>query len=509
MAAKEIKDILDDVIKNNISVCEIITYENDRIYGVFTNKSEEEKAKLKLIRINHCGKYEFDFKENKWDHSEKDYIHTLITEVNPDRQAEKKTVVLIENIELIPQLSQFIREVNYDSENKYKNIFFIFINIEPFKNPLVTKDLYTIYLDLPDKELIEETLSIVYSDDEYKRLDDEDRLKLVNAALGLTIIEAERAFKLSRSKSDIEEKISLIVYEKENIIKRSGYLEYIHYQGSMEESVGGLEYLKKWLDKRKKGYDEEAKEIGIKQPNGIILVGIPGTGKSLVAKTIGNKLNCPILRLDFGKMFSSYIGSSESNIRAALNLTEAISPCVLWIDEIEKGVSGLNSSGRTDGGTTSRVISTFLTWLQEKQKPVFVVATSNNIEANLPPEFTRKGRFDEIFYLGYPNEKAREEIIKIHLKGKTHNLSEKDIIELAKSTRYYNGSELEILIQEALYNAYDKGKKLNYDILKDISDSDSDSDSFKIMYDTVKEQLKGIQAEHKKYRNAGEFEKVD
>lgn len=290
------------------------------------------------------------------------------------------------------------------------------------------------------------------------------------------------------------------MYEKENIIKKSGYVEYLHNTGSMAD-IGGLDLLKEWIEKRQKGFSENAKNLGLKNPKGIILVGIPGTGKSISAKAVGASMKVPVLRFDVGKVFSSLIGSSEENMRKTLELAEAISPCVLWIDEIEKGFSGIESSGRTDGGTTARVFGSFLTWMQEKTKPVFVVATSNGVH-KLPPEFLRKGRFDEIFYIGLPNKDDRKAIIKIHLdKIKKHTLNDK-IDELASETRFYTGSDIEQLLQEALYEAFDKDEILSYKHIQEVKKS------FDNAVEKRKDDYKDIATQCNDYKPASEnFEK--
>jgi SpoVK/Ycf46/Vps4 family AAA+-type ATPase len=223
--------------------------------------------------------------------------------------------------------------------------------------------------------------------------------------------------------------------------------------------VGGLSNLKDWLVKRGRGFDKGAKDFGLTYPRGILLLGIPGTGKSLTAKAIGNEWHFPLLRLDMGKIFGGIVGESEKNIREALNIAEAIAPSILWIDEIEKGMSGISSSGNTDGGTTARVLGTFLTWMQEKTKPVFVVATANDI-SQLPPELLRKGRVDEIFFVDLPTEKEREEIIKIHLTKKNRKPEKFKIQELAKQSKGFSGAELEEVVKEALFQAYDEEKEI-------------------------------------------------
>lgn len=210
--------------------------------------------------------------------------------------------------------------------------------------------------------------------------------------------------------------------------------------------------MKEWLRKRQKAYEKNARDFGLQEPKGLLLLGVPGCGKSLTAKSIASNWNMPLLRLDIGKVFQGLVGSSEDNIRKTIVTAEAVAPCVLWIDELEKGLSGVQSSGSTDGGVTSRIFSTILTWMQEKTSPVFVVATANNVNM-LPPELLRKGRFDDIFFVDLPSAKERENIFSIHLKKRNQN-SSFPLQLLAKETEGFNGAEIEECVKEAMFTAY-------------------------------------------------------
>lgn len=281
----------------------------------------------------------------------------------------------------------------------------------------------------------------------------ESRKKLIDSALGMTAMEAELAYCLAAVKDRLGKNSPQIVSrEKEQIIKKSGLLDFFQANEDLK-SVGGMEYLKEWLEKRKCAYDFKAQKWGLQEPKGLLLLGVPGCGKSLTAKCVAALWNMPLLRLDIGKVFQGLVGSSEENIRRAIATAEAVAPCVLWIDEIEKGLSGVKSSGATDGGTGARIFSTILTWMQEKTKPVFVVATANDISA-LPPELLRKGRFDEIFFVDLPNPKDRESIWKIHL-GKMKKDADKYFpAKLAEESKGFNGAEIEECVKEAMFTAY-------------------------------------------------------
>ena len=279
------------------------------------------------------------------------------------------------------------------------------------------------------------------------------RNKMVDAALGMTTMEADLAFCLAAVRDQLGENAPYTVSsEKEQIIRKSGILDYFPKNENLKD-VGGMDILKDWLFKRKKAYEKNARDFGLDEPKGLLLLGVPGCGKSLTAKSIASFWNMPLLRLDIGKVFQGLVGSSEDNIRKAIATSEAVAPCVLWIDEIEKGLSGVQSSGSTDGGVTSRIFSTILTWMQEKTSPVFVVATANNINL-LPPELLRKGRFDEIFFVDLPTAQERQNIFSIHLKKKGQDPSKYPLGILGKKTEGFNGAEIEECIKEAMFAAY-------------------------------------------------------
>lgn len=286
----------------------------------------------------------------------------------------------------------------------------------------------------------------------YKGTVDEDLKKFIlDAALGLTDTEAELAFRLANQVVGLNNKdaVKIVANEKEQIIKKSGILDYIQVNLDMKNNVGGLDNLKMWLKQRCKSFERKAKDFGLQEPKGIMLLGVPGCGKSLTAKCVATEWKQPLLRLDVGKVFQAEVGSSENNIRRAIATAEAVAPCVLWIDEIEKG---LNVGGERDGGTNSRVFSTILTWMQEKTKPVFVVATANDI-SQLPPEFLRKGRFDEIFFVDLPTKEERKEILGIHL-AKNNQTGIHELDSLVDATRLFNGAEIEEAVKESMFMAY-------------------------------------------------------
>ena len=321
------------------------------------------------------------------------------------------------------------------------------------------KYITVLQIPLPKRNELGEVLDIVAKQSKVE-LKTNLRNRLIDAALGMTSMEADLAYCLASVKDGFDEKSPFTVSsEKEQIIRKSGILDYFPKNESLKD-VGGMDNLKEWLNKRQLAYDKEARDWGLKEPKGLLLLGVPGCGKSLIAKSIASSWNMPLLRLDVGKVFQGIVGSSEDNIRKAIATAEAVAPCVLWIDEIEIGLSGVQSSGATDGGVTSRIFSTILTWMQEKTAPVFVVATANNIN-QLPPELLRKGRFDEFFFVDLPSQKEKENIFSIHLQKNRQNVSSFALDILAQKAEGFNGAEIEECIKEAMFTAYVESQETN------------------------------------------------
>jgi AAA+ superfamily predicted ATPase len=281
----------------------------------------------------------------------------------------------------------------------------------------------------------------------------EARDRLLNAALGLTLNEARAVFTraLVRDGALTDAGLELVLAEKKQIVRRSGILEFYEAQEGMED-VGGLEGLKAWLRRREAAFSDDAREYGLPVPKGILVLGVQGCGKSLVAKAVSRAWGMPLLRLDVGRVFGRYIGESEAAIRRVTQTAEAVAPSILWIDEIEKGFAG-STSDASDAGVSARVLGTFLTWLQEKRKPVFVFATANQIRS-LPPELLRKGRFDELFFVDLPSEADRAAIFAVHLRKRRRDPGAFDLGALAAKTEGFTGAEIEQAVNEGLYGAY-------------------------------------------------------
>lgn len=349
-----------------------------------------------------------------------------------------------------------------------KNI--IFISPDLIIPDTLQKDIVIYDFPLPKLEDIKEKLNRMLSVNrriDTDELTEEDKDKLCKAALGLTMQEAENAFALAMvqdgtlNKSDIQ----VILEEKMQVIRKTGLLEYVQSDMGIND-IGGLDNLKKWLLKRNNSWSEKAKKYCLPAPKGVLVTGIPGCGKSLTAKAMSTIWQLPLLRLDLGKIFSGLVGSSEENMRKAIATVEAVAPSILWVDEIEKGLNGVGSSN--DSGVSSRIFGTFLTWMQEKTAPVFVIATANDI-SKLPPELLRKGRFDEIFFVDLPTLNERKEIFKVHLTKRLKDAEvcgnikpddEKFINSLAQKTEGFIGSEIEQVVISALCDAFFENRAL-------------------------------------------------
>ena len=317
------------------------------------------------------------------------------------------------------------------------------------------KDVVVLDFPLPDMGELDGVLSQHLSKNKNRRTTTEVREKLLKAALGLTKDEAEKVYRKAYVKANklTEDEVEIVLSEKKQLIRRNGILEYIEEDETIN-AVGGLEELKRWLKQRSNAFTERARGYGLPQPKGMLILGVPGCGKSLIAKTTSRLWSLPLLRLDMGRVYDgSMVGRSEANLRNALKTAESISPAILFIDELDKAFAGGTGSADSDGGTSSRIFGSFLTWMQEKTSPVFVMATANRIE-RLPGEFLRKGRFDEIFFVDLPNSEERQDIFNIHLTKRRSDISRFDLEQLAKVSDGFSGAEIEQALIAAMYEAF-------------------------------------------------------
>ncbi|MGH7130717.1 MAG: AAA family ATPase [Phycisphaerales bacterium] len=280
-----------------------------------------------------------------------------------------------------------------------------------------------------------------------------------------------------------------ILVRKRRLLQADGALEAVEAPTSMDQ-IGGLKNLKRWLNQRRKALSDEAIAFGIAPPRGVLLLGVQGAGKSLCAKAVATAWQLPLLRLDAGSLYDKYIGESERRLRQALNQAKQMAPVVLWIDEIEKGFASA-ASNSTDGGLSKRLFGTLLTWMQERTRPIFLVATANDIEA-LPPELLRKGRFDEIFFVDLPNPEARREIFSIHLAKRKRDPKSFDLKALADASNGFSGAEIEQAIQSALHNAFSAKGELNTEhLVSALHDSPPLSVTMRERIDNLREWSRG------------------
>ena len=331
--------------------------------------------------------------------------------------------------------------------------------------PELEKDITLVDLPLPACDELTELLQRIAAHPGGTRryhvdLDPAHIDALVKAAQGLTLSEAEGAFAkaIVRDRKLDAEDVQSIIDEKRQIIRKSGLLEFYDTTEGMG-LVGGMDLLKDWLRKRVRGFSDEARNYGLPSPRGMLLMGVQGCGKSLVAKVVAHEWRLPLLRMDMSRIYQAYVGSSEDNMRRALRMAETLAPVVLWVDEVEKACSGMESSSGSDAGTTARIIGQLLTWLQEKTKPVFVVATANSVQ-HLPPELLRKGRLDEIFFVDLPRAEERAEIFRIHLKKLRRDPARFDIDALAGQAGGFSGAEIEQAIISGLHDSFLENREL-------------------------------------------------
>ena len=316
----------------------------------------------------------------------------------------------------------------------------------------------TIHIPLPSKTDLEKVLLDIAED-----IDDETKEKSVEALAGLTTDDAANAIAESIVETGKVDP-AVIMREKCNRLSSRDFLK-VEEKIPDVDDIGGLDILVSWLKQRKNSFSAKAREFGLPIPKGILMVGIPGCGKSLTAKAAAGILELPLIRFDVGALMGSLVGESERNTREAIAIAEAMAPCVLWIDELDKQLSP--SGGTADGAheVTRRVMSSILTWLQEKTSPVFIVATANNIQgiASAFPELLRKGRWDEMFFVDLPNRKEREAIFEIHIRK--HGREIENIKGLADKAKDFTGAEIEACIRDAMFAAFDAGDDLSFDYI--------------------------------------------
>jgi SpoVK/Ycf46/Vps4 family AAA+-type ATPase len=351
-----------------------------------------------------------------------------------------------------------------DAVASFKGTDKTIILMSPIQQIPIELETEVVVLDfsLPTMAELDQVLSLQLALTPQRTMAQEDRERILTAALGLTKDEAEKVFRkayIQRHRLTGEE-VDIVLAEKKQLIRRNGILEFLHNDQTMKE-VGGLGELKRWLTQRSDAFSARARDYGLPQPKGMLILGVPGCGKSLIAKTTAEMWGLPLLRLDMGRVYDgSTVGRSEANLRGAIKTAESISPCILLIDELEKAFSGAGGSSDSDAGTSSRIFGSFLTWMQEKTSPVFVMATANRVE-RLPSEFLRKGRFDEIFFVDLPTLSEREAVFRIHISKRGREIDRFDCEELAKVAEGFSGAEIEQALIAAMYDAFAQNREFS------------------------------------------------
>jgi len=397
--------------------------------------------------------------DNTMDLDEAAVTQDLYSSMKTFDSVDVPTIICFHNVKAFmanPQIIQQIKDSAYGARATWSKIILIGV---AFDIPPELNGMVTIYdLKLPDYRYFRrhfEGLSAKYADRLTEKVTERSLSTIATSAVGMTLLQGEDAISLTIVK-DRALNFETMAREKEQAIKQSDTVEFIRSADSMDD-VGGFYEMKEWAAKRKNSFTKEAKEYGLKFPKGVLLCGIPGTGKSLCARGLATYFGIPLLKFDIGKVFKSLVGSSESSVRQVLKMAEAVAPVVLWIEEIDKSMSGSQSSGSSDSGTTARVMSTILTWMADNKRPILIAATANNVES-LPPELLRKGRFSEVWGVVEPNSIERKEIWRIHIsKVRPKTVDAFDYEELSAASKGYTGAEIEASLEEAMFDAWDDG----------------------------------------------------
>lgn len=458
------KEELNVLIKAQYPLIYLVTYEEERAEQEIARILQQDHAQRRLfIWTETLGAIEYGQPRTSPNHN------TLSPQAAIDRVIRDAEPALYVFKDLHPFLDSptVIRRLR-DAISSIKGTDKTILLMSPVHKVPVELQTEVVVLDfaLPNLQALDQVLSqrlhhsSAQSEQPTAPLSSDAREKLLKAALGLTRDEAEKVYRKAQVMRGrlTEADVDVVLSEKKQLIRRNGILDYIEEDETIE-SVGGLEELKHWLRQRSNAFSESARQYGLPQPKGMLILGVPGCGKSLIAKTTSLLWGLPLLRLDMGRVYDgSTVGRSEANLRGALKTAESISPCILFIDELDKAFAGGAGSADSDGGTSSRIFGSFLTWMQEKTLPVFVMATANRIE-RLPGEFLRKGRFDEIFFVDLPTPEERSTIFQIHIQKRNRDLERFDTEQLAKISDGFSGAEIEQALISAMYEAFAQGRE--------------------------------------------------
>jgi ATP-dependent 26S proteasome regulatory subunit len=458
--------------------------------------------KAKIKEYNEAdGEVDFITKAQKQKYSLSDFLKAF------DDNEEKEYFLVLKDIHhklRDPEICARLKSIAEKTMSREGVNVTVFLVCSELVLPSELEKIITLFdIPLPDDNHIQAIIDDYAENFNIKIANDTMELLTVSFK-GLSDFEIRQILNLAYQKSGLldNEGAELVLKEKEQLIKKTGILELVHDDSGFD-SIGGLEGLKAYLQKKKKIFNNigEANKKGIDLPKGILIVGYPGCGKTLSAKATAGLFKTPLLRLDIGKIMGKYVGESENNLLRAIKSAEAIAPCVLWIDELEKAFAGINSQGGASDITT-RLFGQFLTWLQEKKSAVYVVATSNSID-KLPPEFLRRGRFDELFLVNLPNKTERKAIFEAQLKKRKQLSAEIDIFALlekssdngktCKGTEGFSGADIESVVKEAIELAFFSDEELTTDILQGcINNAIS-------LSETMKDEMKNLEESYKKH----------
>jgi SpoVK/Ycf46/Vps4 family AAA+-type ATPase len=456
------QQILQDLKKfilSKTSIVYILSDEEDRVEGLLKELSATFQPKPKIYIWN---PFQGLIGENEKVDDSKNPIEALDKVIQRTEQAFYLFEGLHSFLKTDHFLSRKMKDLHRSLRNRYVTLFIVApVLIVPEE---LKRDMMVYELPMPDAIEVERTLmGVISSNPQASKLTEsltpELKDRLVKSALGLSLDQVARAFRSALvGKSTIDASlIDRVIEEKGQLIKKSGILSLVIHRPTLDE-IGGLENLKDWLKKRGRILSSEGKTFGLQLPKGVLVTGLSGCGKSLCAKAFASFWGVPLLHLDMARLYDGTIGEPEEALQVALRTAESVAPCVLWIDEIEAGIS--IQSQKAGGGSQSRVFASFLTWMQEKSAFVFIAATANVIEL-LPPEVLRKGRFDQIFFVTLPNAQERKSIFSIHLKKNGANLSQINLDMLVKVTEGFNGAEIEQAVNGAMIEAFNSGRSMN------------------------------------------------